>query len=116
MSSEITIEELDLSVRAYNCLKRAGINTLSEFVSRMETDFASLIAVRNLGRKSLEEVLVKLKKRGLPCEIHLKRYMQTLSVDDAKAWEGVYQGQSLYMVGERKSANGLVCLEKNHSL
>lgn len=91
MSSEITIEELDLSVRAYNCLKRAGINTLSEFVSRMETDFASLIAVRNLGRKSLEEVLVKLKKRGLPCEIHLKRYMQTLSADDAKAWEGVYQ-------------------------
>lgn len=91
MSSEITIEELDLSVRAYNCLKRAGINTLSEFVSRMETDFASLIAVRNLGKKSLEEVLVKLKKRGLPCDAHLKRYMQTLSADDAKSWEGVYE-------------------------
>lgn len=91
MSSEITIEELDLSVRAYNCLKRAGINALSEIVSRMEADFASLVAVRNLGKKSLEEVLIKLKKRGLPCEIYLKRYMQTLIADDAKAWEAIYQ-------------------------
>lgn len=50
---EMTIEELDLSVRSYNCLKRAGINTVHELTSKSE---AEMIKVRNLGRKSLEEV------------------------------------------------------------
>lgn len=54
---EMTIEELDLSVRAYNCLKRAGINTVEDLVSRTEGD---MIKVRNLGRKSLDEVIGKL--------------------------------------------------------
>lgn len=54
---EMTIEELDLSVRAYNCLKRAGINTVSELVQRNQED---MMKVRNLGRKSLEEVEQKL--------------------------------------------------------
>ncbi|MEF9878786.1 MAG: DNA-directed RNA polymerase subunit alpha [Clostridia bacterium] len=55
---EMTIEELDLSVRAYNCLKRAGINTVSELVQRNQED---MMKVRNLGRKSLEEVEQKLE-------------------------------------------------------
>lgn len=54
---EMTIEELDLSVRAYNCLKRAGINSVGELIERSEED---MMKVRNLGRKSLEEVVKKL--------------------------------------------------------
>jgi DNA-directed RNA polymerase subunit alpha len=59
---EMTIEELDLSVRSYNCLKRAGINTVEELTQKTEED---MIKVRNLGRKSLEEVEFKLKELGL---------------------------------------------------
>jgi len=59
---EMTIEELDLSVRSYNCLKRAGINTVEDLISRTEED---MMKVRNLGRKSLEEVVNKLKALGL---------------------------------------------------
>ena len=57
-----TIEELDLSVRSYNCLKRAGINTVEELTNRTPED---MMKVRNLGRKSLEEVLAKLKELNL---------------------------------------------------
>ena len=56
------IEDLDLSVRSYNCLKRAGINTVEELTNRTAED---MMKVRNLGRKSLEEVLAKLKELGL---------------------------------------------------
>ncbi len=59
---EMTIEELDLSVRAYNCLKRAGINSVAELVLRNQDD---MMKVRNLGRKSLEEVEQKLNGLGL---------------------------------------------------
>ncbi|ACL75165.1 DNA-directed RNA polymerase subunit alpha [Ruminiclostridium cellulolyticum] len=59
---EMTIEELDLSVRSYNCLKRAGINTVEDLTNRTEED---MMKVRNLGRKSLEEVLQKLQALGL---------------------------------------------------
>ncbi|KMY52619.1 MULTISPECIES: DNA-directed RNA polymerase subunit alpha [Bacillaceae] len=59
---EMTIEELDLSVRSYNCLKRAGINTVQELANKSEED---MMKVRNLGRKSLEEVKAKLDELGL---------------------------------------------------
>ena len=59
---DMTIEELDLSVRSYNCLKRAGINSVEELTQKTEED---MIKVRNLGRKSLEEVEFKLKNLGL---------------------------------------------------
>ena len=59
---EMTIEELDLSVRAFNCLKRAGINTVSELVQKNQED---MMKVRNLGKKSLEEVEQKLIALGL---------------------------------------------------
>ena len=59
---EMTIEELDLSVRAYNCLKRAGINTVEDLIGRTEED---MIKVRNLGRKSLDEVIGKINALGL---------------------------------------------------
>src|SRR5690606_21449699 len=59
---EMTIEELDLSVRSYNCLKRAGINTVQELANKTEED---MMKVRNLGRKSLEEVKLKLNELGL---------------------------------------------------
>lgn len=59
---EMTIEELDLSVRSYNCLKRAGINTVQELIQKTEED---MMKVRNLGRKSLEEVQNKLAELGL---------------------------------------------------
>ena len=59
---EMTIEELELSVRAYNCLKRAGINSVAELVQRNQED---MMKVRNLGRKYLEEVEQKLQELGL---------------------------------------------------
>lgn len=59
---EITIDELDLSVRSFNCLKRAGINTVEELIKRNEEE---MMKVRNLGRKSLEEVQQKLAALGL---------------------------------------------------
>ncbi|WAA12420.1 DNA-directed RNA polymerase subunit alpha [Fervidibacillus halotolerans] len=59
---EMAIEELDLSVRSYNCLKRAGINTVQELTNKTEED---MMKVRNLGRKSLEEVKSKLNDLGL---------------------------------------------------
>lgn len=58
---EMTIEELDLSVRSYNCLKRAGINTVEELTKKTEDD---MMKVRNLGKKSLEEVIGKLADLG----------------------------------------------------
>ncbi len=59
---EMTIEELDLSVRSFNCLKRAGINTVEELTQKTEED---MMKVRNLGKKSLEEVQQKLEALGL---------------------------------------------------
>ena len=59
---EMTIEELDLSVRSFNCLKRANINTVEDLISKTEDE---MIKVRNLGRKSLEEVIHKLTMMGL---------------------------------------------------
>ena len=59
---EMTIEELDLSVRSFNCLKRANINTVEDLVSKTQEE---MIKVRNLGRKSLEEVIQKLAMMGL---------------------------------------------------
>ena len=58
---EMTIEELDLSVRSFNCLKRAGINTVEDLINKSEDD---MMKVRNLGRKSLEEVMHKLHSLG----------------------------------------------------
>ena len=59
---EMTIEELDMSVRSFNCLKRAGIDTVEDLINRTEAD---MIKVRNLGKKSLEEVIQKLHSLGL---------------------------------------------------
>ena len=64
---EMNIEDLDLSVRSYNCLKRAGINTVEELVQRDEEE---MMKVRNLGRKSLEEVQAKLSALGLSLRAH----------------------------------------------
>ena len=63
---EMTIEELDLSVRSFNCLKRAQINTVEDLINRTEED---MMKVRNLGRKSLDEVVAKLNSLGF----HLRR-------------------------------------------
>jgi len=60
--AEMPIEDLDLSVRSYNCLKRAGINTVGELIQKTEAD---MMKVRNLGKKSLEEVIAKLNSMGL---------------------------------------------------
>ena len=59
---EMTIEELDMSVRSFNCLKRAGIDTVEDLINRTEDD---MMKVRNLGKKSLEEVIAKLPSLGL---------------------------------------------------
>ena len=62
IAKAMSIDELELSVRSYNCLKRAGINTVSELTNKTSDE---MMKVRNLGRKSLEEVLEKLKDLGL---------------------------------------------------
>ena len=59
---EMSIDELELSVRSFNCLKRAGINTVEELVNKTPDD---MMKVRNLGRKSMEEVIAKLEELGL---------------------------------------------------
>ena len=59
---EMTIEELDMSVRSFNCLKRAGIDTVEDLINRTEDE---MMKVRNLGKKSLEEVIQKLHSLGL---------------------------------------------------
>ena len=64
---EMNIDEMELSVRSYNCLKRAGINTVEELCNKTSED---MMKVRNLGRKSLEEVLAKLKELGLSLSQH----------------------------------------------
>ena len=64
---EMNIDELELSVRSYNCLKRAGINTVEELVNKTPED---MMKVRNLGRKSLEEVLNKIKELGLGLKLN----------------------------------------------
>ncbi|MDU2109499.1 MAG: DNA-directed RNA polymerase subunit alpha C-terminal domain-containing protein, partial [Peptoniphilus lacydonensis] len=58
----MTVEELDLSVRSFNCLKRAGINSVEELTNKTESE---MMKVRNLGRKSLQEVTEKLEELGL---------------------------------------------------
>ena len=66
---DVTIDEMELSVRSFNCLKRAGINTVHDLTSKTEDE---MMKVRNLGRKSLDEVIEKLHSMGLdlakPCE------------------------------------------------
>ena len=59
---EMNIEKMDLSVRSYNCLKRAGIHTVADLTRKSEED---MLKVRNLGRKSLDEVIAKLRSFGL---------------------------------------------------
>ena len=59
---EMTIEDLDLSVRSFNCLKRAQYNTVGDLITKSEED---MMKVRNLGKKSLEEVVEKLRSLGL---------------------------------------------------
>ena len=59
---EMTIEELELSVRSFNCLKRAGISTVEDLTNKTENE---MMKVRNLGKKSLEEVTAKLRSLGL---------------------------------------------------
>ena len=58
----MSIEDLELSVRSFNCLKRAGINTVEQLTNKTPDD---MMKVRNLGKKSLDEVLLKLKELGL---------------------------------------------------
>ena len=58
----MSVEEMDLSVRSYNCLKRAGINTVEDLIKKTEDD---MLKVKNLGRKSLDEVIQKLESLGL---------------------------------------------------
>ncbi len=77
---EMTIEELDLSVRSYNCLKRAGINTVQELTEKTEAD---MMKVRNLGRKSLEEVKEKLAASGLSLR---KRRLIKIKKEDIQLW------------------------------
>ena len=73
---ETSIEDLDFSVRAYNCLKRAGIHTLQDLVNKSESD---MMKIRNLGKKSLKEVLDRIKDMGLTLRKHRRSMLSTLT-------------------------------------
>jgi len=62
--AEVSVEELDLSVRASNCLKRAGITKVGEILDRLQRDERELLSIRNFGQKSLEELKEKLEAKG----------------------------------------------------
>lgn len=70
--AEAPIEELELTVRAYNCLKRAGITKVGEILKRMEKGEDEMLAIRNFGKKSLDELVEKLSEKG---------YMNVIGVD-----------------------------------
>lgn len=83
-NKEIKIEDLDLSVRAYNCLKRVNINTVGDLIEKTEEE---MMKIRNLGRKSLKEVVTKLRERGLDLKRHTPFEIPSTSIDrdDEKA-------------------------------
>lgn len=93
MTTEITLEELDLSVRSFNCLKRAGIDTLADIFFKLDTEgIEGMRKVRNLGNKSLEEVLGKVQEKGYNVIPVLDRYIDetTYLDEDAKQfWRGM---------------------------
>lgn len=95
MTSEIAIEELDLSVRSFNCLKRAGIDTLSGLFARLDEGISSCMRIRNLGRKSLEEVLRKAQEKGYPADEVVDRYIAVLREDPETTNEYVQSWESL---------------------
>lgn len=70
---EAPIEDLDLSVRAYNCLKRAGITKVGEVLERLQQGEEEVLAIRNFGRKSLDELLERLEVKGFLSAIHFER-------------------------------------------
>jgi len=71
---EVPIEELDLTMRAYNCLKRAGIANVGDIMERLERGASEMLAIRNFGQKSLDELLSKMKEKGfLPEDFELER-------------------------------------------
>lgn len=90
---EITLEELDLSVRSFNCLKRAGIDTLTDIFHKLDNEgIEGLLKVRNLGRKSLEEVLEKAIEKGYNIVPVINQYLDTASFDEEstkEAWEAM---------------------------
>jgi len=61
---DVPIEDLDLAMRAYNCLKRAGITTVGEIIERLERGPAEILAIRNFGQKSLVELIERLREKG----------------------------------------------------
>jgi DNA-directed RNA polymerase subunit alpha len=70
---DVPIEELDLAMRAYNCLKRAGIAKVGEIIERLEREPAEILAIRNFGQKSLIELIERLQEKGyLPADYTLK--------------------------------------------
>lgn len=73
---EITIDDMDLGYRANDCLKRAGINMMSELVSRVSGDFGSLLRIKNLGSRSLKEICLKLQAYNVPVYKYLNEWIQ----------------------------------------
>ena len=117
---EMNIDELELSVRSYNCLKRAGINTVEELTNRTPED---MMKVRNLGRKSLEEVLAKLKELGLPAEpgrginrIEHARFIRSLTGQTSRYLLNCYrsEGTTLYGRNSKTERHG-VCREPDRN-
>ena len=77
---EIVIEDLDLSVRTYNCLKRSGIHTVSDLYEKLNEGIASCIRLRNLGKRCLAETVCAAKKVGYPLNSEMELFLRANSV------------------------------------
>ena len=95
MTFEITTEELDLSVRSFNCLKRAGINTITDLFNKIDEGIPACMRIRNLGRKSLEEVLRKAQEKGYPAHEAVEQYIVELREDPESTLESIQSWESL---------------------
>ena len=80
---ETPIEELELTVRAYNCLKRAGITQVGEILEKLQKGEEEILAIRNFGQKSLDELMDKLREKGFLDE--LERVANDSDTDDSSA-------------------------------
>ena len=84
---ETPIEELELTVRAYNCLKRAGITQVGEILEKLQKGEEEILAIRNFGQKSLDELMEKLQEKGFLEE--LERIAESLAEEDDSSEEDI---------------------------
>ena len=100
MNSMERLEDMELTVRAYNCLRRAGVQTLGDLADLIGTDLSALTSVRNLGYRCMREILTFLKTNGYSVESATERYIQNNAASFSPANLAIWQEflESLYQI------------------